>query len=129
MTIQAQRHILAALLVAAGVCTPLAAQDAAPAKKAEPAPKAKKLASAAQPRPKSNLKPVDINHATKEEISFMLKIDVAVAAKIVAGRPYLTKARLLTHNIVSPGVYNAIKDRVVANQIKPAAPSPAKPVK
>ena len=61
-------------------------------------------------------KPVDINSATKEEISFMLGIDVSLAAKIVAGRPYPTKARLLTNNVVTADVYAAIKDRVVARQ-------------
>jgi len=72
---------------------------------------------------KGKLKPVDINSATKEEISFMLGIDVGLAAKIVAGRPYLTKARLVTQNIVSAEVYASIKDKVVARQ------SPATSVK
>lgn len=74
-------------------------------------------------RTKGKLKPVDINSATKEEISFMLGIDVGLAAKIVAGRPYLTKARLVTQNIVSAEVYASIKDKVVARQ------SPATSVK
>jgi len=79
---------------------------------------------AAEARTKGKLKPVDINSATKEEISFMLGIDVALAAKIVAGRPYPTKARLLTQNIVTAQVYASIKDKVVAKQA--AAPPIAK---
>jgi DNA uptake protein ComE-like DNA-binding protein len=91
----------------------LAAQaPSKPKPAAEPVAKGKAVA----PRTKGKLKPVDINSATKEEIGFMLGIDVALAAKIVAGRPYPTKARLLTNKIVSPEVYAAIKDKVIAKQ-------------
>ena len=86
---------------------------------------AKPKPSVPEARTKGKLKPVDINSATKEEISFMLGIDVGLAAKIVAGRPYLTKARLLTQNIVPAEVYTAIKDKVVAKQSP--APSVKKP--
>ncbi|MDP1831661.1 MAG: helix-hairpin-helix domain-containing protein [Geothrix sp.] len=85
-----------------------------------PKPRAKSPAAAAKapapPRTKGKLKPVDINSATKEEISFMLGLDVALAARIVAGRPYPTKARLLTNKVVSAEVYASIKDRVIAKQ-------------
>ena len=80
------------------------------------APPAKSKPQVAAVRTKGKLKPVDINSATKEEISFMLGIDVALAAKIVAGRPYPTKARLDTNKIVTAAVYASIKDRVVAKQ-------------
>ncbi len=93
----------------------LAAQEPSKPKPAT-APVAKGKAPAVAPRTKGKLKPVDINSATKEEIGFMLGIDVALAAKIVAGRPYPTKARLLTNKIVSPEVYAAIKDKVIAKQ-------------
>lgn len=91
----------------------LSAEDAA--KKAK-APATARKTPAAPARTKGKLKPVDINSATKEEISFMLGIDVSLAAKIVAGRPYPTKARLLTKNIVTAEVYASIKDRVIARQ-------------
>ena len=99
-----------ALLLGSG----LMLQAQAPAKPAAP-----------MTRTKGKLKPVDINSATKEEISFMLGIDVGLAAKIVAGRPYLTKACLVTQNIVSAEVYASIKDKVVARQSP--APSVKKP--
>jgi DNA uptake protein ComE-like DNA-binding protein len=102
----------AALLLAAGF--PLAAQDK-PAAKPAPGPAAK----AAPARTKGKLKPVDINSATKNEIAFMLAIPEDLAAKIVAGRPYPTKARLLTNKIVTAEVYAAIKDKVVARQTAP----------
>lgn len=106
----------AALLLTASL--PMAAQDK-PALKSTPAPASKGMARTAPVRAKGKLKPVDINSATKEEISFMLGIDAALAAKIVAGRPYPTKARLLTNKIVSAEVYVVIKDRVIAKQSNP----------
>lgn len=120
------RTFLASLLMAAGVCHSLGAQEeetkAAPkavapkAKRAQSAPKGKGVPEAALPRTKGKLKPVDINHATKEEIAFMLGIDVSLAAKIVAGRPYPTKARLLTNHILTAAEYASLKDRVLAGQ-------------
>jgi len=148
MTTRVNGPLLAALLVAAGGWHPLSAQDVPPAKpptapqaapatpaaKSVPKAKAKGKSAANPPQTKGKLKPVDINNATKEELSFMLGIDVGLAAKIVAGRPYLTKARLVTNNIVSQATYETIKGRIVANQGKPApakaAPAaPVKPVK
>lgn len=148
MTNRFQGPLLAALLIAVGSWPALSAQDAPPAKqpkapqaapatpaaKVTPAPKAKGKSAANPPQTKGKLKPVDINSATKEELSFMLGIDVGLAAKIVAGRPYPTKARLVTNNIVSQATYETIKGRIVANQGKPApakaAPAtPVKPVK
>ena len=122
MLLRPSRTLLVSLLMAAGVCHSLGAQEeetkGAPpkAKRAQSAPKGKGVPEAALPRTKGKLKPVDINHATKEEISFMLGIDVSLAAKIVAGRPYPTKARLLTNHILTATEYANLKDRVVARQ-------------
>ena len=60
--------------------------------------------------------PVDINSASKEELKKLPGIGDAEADKIIAGRPYLSKAHLQTHNIVSPGVYQALSPLVVARQ-------------
>jgi competence protein ComEA len=68
----------------------------------------------------AKIKPVDINSATKAELKKLQGIDDAGADKIIAGRPYLTKAHLVTHNIISRGVYEQIKKQIVAIQ-KPAA--------
>lgn len=117
MSIRSISALLAVATLVLASSRPVAAQDPAPApKKAAPAPsKAKGAASGAKAQGK--LKPVDINSASKNELAFMLKIPEEVAAKIVAGRPYPTKARLLTKNIVSAEVYAAIKDKVVARQV------------
>ncbi len=134
MKIRLHPTLFASLLLALASGPVLRAQEPAPTtqeaptpKKATPrskataqAPKATAKPEAARPRTKGKLKPVDLNSATKEQISFMLGIDVGIAAKIVAGRPYLTKAKLLTDKIVSADVYASIKDRVYAKQ----GPSP-----
>lgn len=59
---------------------------------------------------------VDINSASKEELKKLPGIGDAEADKIIAGRPYLSKAHLQTHNIVSPGVYQGLQQLVVAKQ-------------
>ncbi len=87
------------------------------ARQANAAAKAKARAAAKKSKaapPKVEL--VDINSATKEELKKLPGIGDADADKIIAGRPYLTKAHLQTHNIVSPGVYQALQQRVVARQ-------------
>ena len=70
---------------------------------------------------KSNTAPpklelVDINSASKAELKKLPGIGDAEAAKIIAGRPYLSKAHLQTRNIVSPGVYMGLQQLVVAKQ-------------
>ena len=107
MTIRLSRPlpIAAMLLLALGL--PVRAEG-------KPAPQAK--APAAPTRAKGKLKPVDINSAPKQELAFMLGIPEDLAAKIVAGRPYLSKAHLFTRGIVTVDVYDKIKDKVIAKQ-------------
>jgi len=85
------------------------------AKQANASAKAKAAAKKSKAAP-PKVQPVDINSATKEELKKLPGIGDADADKIIAGRPYLTKAHLQTHNIVSPGVYQAIQQLVVARQ-------------
>jgi competence protein ComEA len=85
------------------------------AKQANAAAKAKAAAKKNKAAP-PQVEPVDINSATKEELKKLPGIGDADADKIIAGRPYLTKAHLQTHNIVSPGVYQGLRHLVVARQ-------------
>ena len=62
------------------------------------------------------VQPVDINSATKAELKKLPGIGDADAARIIAGRPYLSKAHLQTHNIISPMQYQALRELVVARQ-------------
>ena len=75
-----------------------------------------KSAKAKGAKAAAKVKLVDINSAGKEELKTLPGIDDAQADKIIAGRPYLTKAHLLTHNILARGVYENLKTRVIAKQ-------------
>ena len=59
---------------------------------------------------------VDINSARKAELMKLPGIGETEADKIIAGRPYPTKARLVTNNIVSIEVYEKLKRLVIARQ-------------
>ena len=74
-----------------------------------------KALKAQKANPASNEK-IDLNGATKEQLTKLPGITEAYADKIIAGRPYLTKAHLVTHNVLPHGVYTAIKGLVVAKQ-------------
>ncbi len=120
--------LAAALLLPAGLA--LAAVDKAPAagetKDLSKAKAADKEAKAKKAKAAAKVKLVDINSAAKGELKTLPGISDADADKIIAGRPYLSKANLTTRNIVSREVYEGLKARVIARQ-KDA--SPAKPGK
>lgn len=59
---------------------------------------------------------VDINSASREELKKLPGIGDAEADKIIAGRPFLSKAHLQTRNIVSPMAYQGLRELVVARQ-------------
>lgn len=59
---------------------------------------------------------VDINSAGKAELKTLPGIDDAAARRIIAGRPYPSKAFLVTRNVISPGVYAQIRKRIIAIQ-------------
>ena len=56
-------------------------------------------------KPAAKVKLVDINSAGKAELKTLPGISDAEADKIIAGRPYLSKAHLTTPNIPSPPPY------------------------
>jgi DNA uptake protein ComE-like DNA-binding protein len=59
---------------------------------------------------------VDINSASAEELKTLPGIGDAEAAKIIASRPYGSKAWLVGHKILSEDKYPAIKDLIIAKQ-------------
>ena len=62
------------------------------------------------------MQPVDVNSATKAELKRLPGIGDAEADRIIAGRPYLSKAPLQTPNIISPMQYQALRESIVARQ-------------
>ena len=59
---------------------------------------------------------VDINSAKREQLMRLPGIGNAEAEKIIAGRPYLSKADLATKNVLPTGVYVSIKKLIIAKQ-------------
>jgi len=67
-----------------------------------------------RPKPVSHY--VDINSASRKELMTLQGIDAALANKIVAKRPYLTKTELVTKGVMQTGPYLSIKNQIVAMQ-------------
>lgn len=59
---------------------------------------------------------VDINSATKEQLMTVPGVGEAYAAKIIAGRPYAKKDQLVSKKVMPAGVYEKIKDGIIAKQ-------------
>lgn len=67
---------------------------------------------------------VNINGASRKDLMTLPGVDAAVADKIIAGRPYLTKAELVTKNVIPTGPYLSLKNNVVALQKQPLKTKP-----
>jgi len=59
---------------------------------------------------------VDVNSASHAQLKSLPGIGDAEATRIVAGRPYLSKADLAVKNVIPTGVYLSLKDRIIAIQ-------------
>jgi competence protein ComEA len=98
----------------------------APFLSAQPAKKAadKPAAQAAAPKPAGKPEApatakgaqIDINTATTAELEAFPGIGKAIAGKIIAGRPYTSKAQLVQKKILTQKAYDAIKDKLIAKQ-------------
>jgi competence protein ComEA len=59
---------------------------------------------------------VDINTATKAELSSISGIGDAYSQKIIDGRPYAKKDQLKSKKIIPAAIYDKIKDKIIAKQ-------------
>jgi DNA uptake protein ComE-like DNA-binding protein len=59
---------------------------------------------------------VDINSARRDQLQTLPGIGAVEADKIIASRPYFSKADLATRNVVPTGIYLSLKDRIIAKQ-------------
>ena len=74
--------------------------------------------------PSAPVKRVDINSASRAELKTLPGIGDAEASKIIAGRPYLSKAELVSKNVLPTGPYLMLKDQIVAIQKNPPKAKP-----
>ena len=89
----------------------------APAKPAAmPAPAAAPAKAAPAPAPMAAMGLVDINRATAADLETVPGIGKAYSGKIIKGRPYTNKLQLVQKKILSQGVYDKVKDRLIAKQ-------------
>jgi DNA uptake protein ComE-like DNA-binding protein len=76
-------------------------------------------------RPVNNVKQVDINAASKAELMVLPGIHAAEADRIIAGRPYGSKAWLVSKKILPEGAYQGISAQIIALQHVPIVAKPA----
>ena len=67
--------------------------------------------------------PIDINHASLEQLKGLPGISEAQAKLIIEKRPYHSKAQLVTANVLPAGVFQSIRHMIIAIQPGPTRPS------
>jgi competence protein ComEA len=86
-----------------------------------PSPKAKaKAAAAAKAKAAANARALDLNRATRSELKRLPGLTDAQVGAILAGRPYRTKAELVTKGILPMDLYQALRGQVA---VKPGTPN------
>jgi DNA uptake protein ComE-like DNA-binding protein len=107
-------HRIALLLV----LIPLLYSPAASAQAAKPAKPAAATAPAKPAAAASTSSLIDINSATADQLQAIPGIGDVYSKKIIDGRPYANKTQLVSKNILPQGVYDKVKDKIIAKQTK-----------
>jgi len=61
---------------------------------------------------------IDINTATADQLKAIPGIGDAYSKRIIDGRPYTAKNQLVSKGVLPQGVYDKIKDQIIANKPK-----------
>jgi len=111
--------LIAVAALALALATPALAQQPAPAPQPGITAKAaeaaggmaqKMIGGATAQAPRVLL--VNINRATAEELDALPQIGKARSEAIMKARPYKSADELVTKKVLSPGVYDVIKDKI-----------------
>jgi competence protein ComEA len=114
---RAQMRAIASGLFALAAATSASHTVAATATSASsPAPALHASAAAKKAAPAAPVEVIDINSASRAQLKTLPGIGDAEADKIIAGRPYLSKAELVSKNVLPTGPYLSLKNRIVAMQ-------------
>jgi len=70
------------------------------------------------PAPAAASARLDINSATQAQLEAIKGIGPVYAKKIIEGRPYAKKDQLVSKGILPQGVYDKLKDQLIAKQKK-----------
>jgi len=111
----------AVLLLSAGLSSAIENKTDTPqqaATRVDASPKNTKSEIDARHKHPARIKLVDINSATKEELKKLPGIGDAEADKIIAGRPFGSKAWLGTNNVIPMATYQAVKELIICNITK-----------
>lgn len=108
-----------ALLGAATLSLAAQGTATAPAPAAHPsACPAKPMTSVPTGKPAAGL--LDINAASRQELTKLPGVTEPLARRIIAGRPYLSKAKLVSRHVISMDLFQRIRTLIVVNP----APAP-----
>jgi DNA uptake protein ComE-like DNA-binding protein len=133
VALRTSRSVVALLIASVSACLAPAlaqapAQPQSPPTQPTPVPPAKP-AAAAKKAPSKPVKKVDLNNGSLAELQTLPSVNEEYAKKIVAGRPYVSKTDLVTKGGLPEGIYLAVRDHVVVNDMKKPAPKKAEPKK